>query len=32
VIVPEIDLSAVRTSVAAIAMILLLVGLIWESR
>ena len=30
--VPEVDLSAVRTSVAAAAMLLLLIGLIWESR
>jgi hypothetical protein len=31
-VVPEVDLSAVRTSVAAAAMLLLLIGLIWESR
>lgn len=31
-VVPQIDLSLVRTGVAAIAMFLLLVGLIWESR
>jgi hypothetical protein len=29
---PQIDLSLVRTVAAAIAMVLLLVGLIWESR
>jgi len=31
-VVPEIDLSALRTSVAAAALLLLLIGLIWESR
>lgn len=31
-VVPAVDLSAIRTSMAAVAMILLLVGLIWESR
>lgn len=31
-VVPAVDLSAARTSMAAVAMILLLVGLIWESR
>ncbi|HEX3477700.1 MAG TPA: DUF5985 family protein [Kofleriaceae bacterium] len=31
-VVPEVDLSAVRMSVAAAALLLLLVGLIWESR
>lgn len=31
-IVPQIDLSLLRTSVAAVAMACLLVGLIWESR
>lgn len=31
-VVPQIDLSVVRTAVAAVAMFLLLVGLIWESR
>lgn len=31
-VLPEIDLSAVRTSIAAAAMLLLLIGLIWESR
>jgi hypothetical protein len=31
-VVPEVDLSAVRTSVAAAALLLLLIGLIWESR
>ena len=31
-VLPEVDLSAVRTSVAAAAMLLLLIGLIWESR
>lgn len=31
-VVPDIDLSAVRTSVAAAAMMMLLIGLIWESR
>lgn len=30
--VPEVDLFAVRTTMAAIAMLLLLIGLIWESR
>ncbi len=32
VIVPDVDLSAIRTSVAGAALLLLLVGLIWESR
>jgi len=32
VVVPDVDLSAVRVSVAVVAMLLLLVGLIWESR
>jgi hypothetical protein len=31
-VIPEVDLSAVRTSVAAAALLLLLIGLIWESR
>jgi heme A synthase len=31
-VVPEVDLSAVRASVAAAALLLLLIGLIWESR
>lgn len=31
-VVPEVDLFAVRTSVAAAALLLLLIGLIWESR
>ena len=31
-VVPEVDLSPVRTTVAAAAMLLLLIGLIWESR
>jgi heme A synthase len=31
-VVPQVDLSAVRTSTAAVAMLLLLIGLIWESR
>lgn len=31
-IVPDIDLSAIRTSIAAAAMLMLLIGLIWESR
>jgi len=31
-LVPNTDLSWLRTSVAAVAMVLLLVGLIWESR
>jgi hypothetical protein len=31
-VVPQIDLSLLRTAVAAVAMFLLLVGLIWESR
>jgi uncharacterized protein DUF5985 len=31
-VLPEIDLSAVRTSIAAAAMLLLLIGLIWEAR
>lgn len=31
-VVPQIDLSAVRVSTAAVAMLLLLIGLIWESR
>jgi hypothetical protein len=32
IIVPQVDLSLLRTAVAVIAMFLLLVGLIWESR
>ncbi|MEO6775109.1 MAG: DUF5985 family protein [Kofleriaceae bacterium] len=32
IVVPQIDLSALRTGVAAVAMFMLLVGLIWESR
>jgi hypothetical protein len=31
-VVPDVDLSVIRTSVAAAAMMLLLIGLIWESR
>jgi hypothetical protein len=31
-VVPDIDLSALRASVAAIAVALLLIGFIWESR
>lgn len=31
-VVPEIDLSALRASVAVVAMMMLLIGLIWESR
>lgn len=31
-VVPDVDLSAVRATVAAVAMLLLLIGLIWESR
>lgn len=31
-VVPTVDLSAVRLSIAAVAMLLLLIGLIWESR
>lgn len=31
-VVPDVDLSAARATVAAVAMVLLLVGLIWESR
>jgi hypothetical protein len=31
-VVPEVDLSAVRTTVAVAALLLLLIGLIWESR
>lgn len=31
-VVPELDLSAVRVSVAAVAVALLLIGFIWESR
>lgn len=31
-LVPEVDLSPVRTTVAAAALLLLLIGLIWESR
>lgn len=31
-VLPEVDLSAVRATVAAAAMLLLLIGLIWESR
>ncbi|MGH9885311.1 MAG: DUF5985 family protein [bacterium] len=31
-VVPGVDLSALRASVAAVAMLLLLIGLIWESR
>lgn len=31
-IVPDVDLPAIRTSVAGAALLLLLVGLIWESR
>jgi hypothetical protein len=31
-VVPHIDLSAVRTTIAAAAMMMLLIGLVWESR
>ncbi|HEX4422177.1 MAG TPA: DUF5985 family protein [Kofleriaceae bacterium] len=31
-LVPQVNLAALRSTVAAIAMFLLLVGLIWESR
>jgi hypothetical protein len=31
-VVPDVDLLAVRVTMAAIAMLLLLIGLIWESR
>ena len=31
-LVPEVDLSAVRATVAVAALLLLLIGLIWESR
>jgi len=31
IVVPDVDLSAVRASVEAVAMILLLIGLVWES-
>jgi hypothetical protein len=31
-IVPEVDLLALRVTAAAVAMLLLLIGLIWESR
>lgn len=31
-VVPQVDLSALRTTVAAVAMLLLLLGLIWEAR
>ena len=31
-LVPEVDLSAVRATVGAAALLLLLIGLIWESR
>lgn len=31
-VVPGIDLSSMRTTVAAAAMLMLLIGLIWESR
>ena len=31
-IVPEVDLLAVRVTLAAVAMLLLLIGLIWESK
>lgn len=32
IVVPQTDLSTVRTTVAGVAMMLLLIGLIWESR
>jgi hypothetical protein len=32
VVVPTVDLSLLRTSVAALAMLLLCFGLVWESR
>lgn len=32
IVVPSVDLSALRTAIAAIAMLLLVVGLIWETR
>lgn len=31
-VVPEVDLSAVRVSTAGVALLLLLIGMIWESR
>ncbi|MEO8553934.1 MAG: DUF5985 family protein [Kofleriaceae bacterium] len=31
-VVPEVDLSPIRASVAAVAMLLLLIGLVWEAR
>ena len=31
-VVPDLDLLAVRVTMAAVAMLLLLIGLIWESR
>ena len=32
VVVPTVDLSVLRTSIAALAMLLLCLGLVWESR
>ncbi|HTS81974.1 MAG TPA: DUF5985 family protein [Myxococcaceae bacterium] len=32
VVVPTVDLSLMRTSVAALAMLILCLGLVWESR
>jgi hypothetical protein len=32
VVVPAVDLSVLRTSVAALAMLVLCLGLVWESR
>jgi Family of unknown function (DUF5985) len=32
VVIPDVDLSAVRASIAAVALALLLIGFIWESR
>jgi hypothetical protein len=32
VVVPTVDLSVLRTSVAALAMLVLCLGLVWESR
>ena len=31
-VIPDVDLSAIRTTVAGAALFLLLIGLIWESR
>lgn len=32
IVVPEVDLLAIRVTVAAVAMLSLLIGLVWESR